>query len=98
MRHSALLFLTAGFIIAPMAHAQMLPVRQQPTLVYEGNSTISAQPFYKRLQSQEATTSASVTAPDGAGILAPEERLPLSPTSDAVKPAIDRAMADAGVG
>lgn len=27
-----------------------------------------------------------------------EVRLPLAPTSDAVKPAIDRALADAGLG
>ena len=80
MRHSALLLLAAGLILAPLAHAQVLPERQQPVLVYEGNSTISAQPYYKRLRSKEATTSASVTAPDGAGILAVEERLPLSPT------------------
>ena len=32
------------------------------------------------------------------GLCQEEARLPLSPTSDAVKPAIDRAMADAGVG
>ena len=32
------------------------------------------------------------------GLCSEEARLPLSPTSDAVKPLIDRAMADAGVG
>jgi len=32
------------------------------------------------------------------GLCEEEARLPLSPTSDAVKPLIDRAMADAGVG
>ncbi len=32
------------------------------------------------------------------GLCGEEVRLPLSPTSDAVKPAIDRAMADAGLG
>jgi 4-hydroxy-tetrahydrodipicolinate synthase len=31
------------------------------------------------------------------GLCSEEIRLPLAPTSDAVKPAIDRAMADAGL-
>jgi len=86
MRHSVRGFLAAPLVATAMVQAQTLILQQPPTVVYEGRSTISAQPYYQRLQSKEPVTGATVTAPDGAGILALEDRLPLSPTQLQVGP------------
>lgn len=62
------------------AQAESLLVQREPTIVYEGRSTISAQPYYQRLKRKDATGSSMVAVPDGAGVLPLEERLPLSPS------------------
>jgi integrating conjugative element protein (TIGR03765 family) len=59
------------------AQADKLFTQQQPTVVYEGRSTISAQSYYQRLKRREETAATLVTAPDGSGILALEDNLPL---------------------
>lgn len=83
MRPSATLSVWAPLLLAGSAQAQMVLSQQQPTVVYEGRGTISAQPYYKRLErsdTDETGGAVRVAAPTGAGILALEDRLPLSPT------------------
>ena len=79
MRPSAPLIVWVLLLLAGSAQAQMLLSQQQPTVVYEGSSTLSAQPYYQRLKRNDTDGAVSVTAPTGAGILALEDRLPLSP-------------------
>jgi integrating conjugative element protein (TIGR03765 family) len=88
MRHSTPTVLWIVCLVTGFAQAEMLHNRQQqPTVVYEGHSTMSAQPYYQRLTRQGSDQVAAVTAPRGAGIIALEDRLPLAPDHLSVGPA-----------
>ena len=86
MLHSVTLIVWVPLLLAGSAQAQMVLSQLQPTVVYEGRGTISAQPYYKRLQRNQSDLAAGVTAPEGAGILALEDRLPLSPKHISIGP------------
>lgn len=80
---TAVLFLSAG------AQANTLVVQQQPTVVYTGPRTVSAQPYYNRIKTTGESGPVLESVPAGAGALALEERLPLSSTQLVVgRPAI----------
>lgn len=69
---------TGGFV-----QADALTVRHRPLVVHDGESTISAQRYYRHLTS-EAASNSPVAVPAGAGRLSPEARLPLIPGQLAV--------------
>lgn len=84
MRPSTSGFFTAVLFLSAGAQANTLIVQQQPTVVYTGPRTVSAQPYYNRIkttgQSGPVLESVPAGAGAGAGALALEERLPLSST------------------
>jgi len=80
MPRSAILSLLMLVIFGVEAQTDPLLLQQQPTVVYEGRSTISAMPYFQRLKRKDATDRSIAVAPMGAGVLPLEERLPLSPS------------------
>jgi len=67
-------------LMAAKAQADTVIAQRQPTVVYEGGSTVSVLPYYRRLKRKDVVVSTSASAPQGAGALAMEDRLPLVPT------------------
>ncbi len=85
MRFSGVLFIT---IFCAAAQASELTIQRQPTVVYESQSTVSAWPYYKRLEST-STPSQGVHMPEDTGIKPMHEQLPLTTNKLRVgKPAI----------
>lgn len=85
MRPSGLLFLCAISTVAP---ANELVIRGKPIVVYDNNSTITAWPFFKRIEGKSSAKQA-LDIPAGAAIKPMTERLPLTPGRLRVgKPAI----------
>lgn len=80
MRHDALWILWVLLFLMGTAQADTVISQQRPTIVYERRSTISAQPYYQRLKRNDRGSDAVVTTPDGAGVQALADRLPLSPS------------------
>ena len=81
MQPSVVRYLPLLLMLSVEGQADTLVVQQQPIIVYEGSSTLSAQPYYQRLKTKQATSGPVMgSAPGGAGLLALEARLPLSPT------------------
>jgi integrating conjugative element protein (TIGR03765 family) len=79
MPHSALLTLSLLLVFAPVVLAEALLTQKRPTVVYEGRSTIPAQPYYQRLRNQQPASARRLTPPAGASVQALEDRLPLQP-------------------
>ena len=95
MRPSTSGLFTAVLFLGVGAQASTLIVQQQPTVVYTGPNTVSAQPYYNRIKTTGESGSVLGAAPPraGAGVLALalalEDRLPLSSTQLVVgQPAI----------
>lgn len=65
-------------LIGTIVQADDLIVRRQPSVVYEGHSTVTAQTYYQRLESR-STSNESGNAPPVAGIIALEQQLPITP-------------------
>ncbi len=80
MRPRAPRYLTLLLMLNVEGQANTLVVQQQPIIVYQGASTLSAQPYYQRIERKETSGRAMGSAPAEAGLLALEARLPLSPT------------------
>ena len=81
MQPSVVRYLPLLLMLSVEGQADTLVVQQQPIIVYEGSSTLSAQPYYQRLKTKQAESGPALgSAPGGAGLLALEARLPLSPT------------------
>ena len=79
MPHSALLTLSLLLVFAPVVLAETVLTQKRPTIVYEGRSTIPAQPYYQRLRNQQPASARRLTPPAGASVQALEDRLPLQP-------------------
>ena len=79
MPHSALLTLSLLLVFAPVVLAEAVLTQKRPTVVYEGLSTIPAQPYYQRLRNQQPASARRLTPPAGASVQALEDRLPLQP-------------------
>ena len=75
MRFSGVLFIT---IFCAAAQASELTIQRQPTVVYESQSTVSAWPYFKRLEG--AAANPAVHMPEGAGVKPMTEQLPLTPS------------------
>ena len=54
MQPSASRTLMVLLILSVEGQADTLVVQQQPIIVYEGSSTLSAQPYYQRLKTKQA--------------------------------------------
>jgi len=74
MRHNVLIIF-CGLLLSGTAHAELLIAPRQPTVVYEGPSTIPTWPYFQRLQPD--TQSSNLTMPEGTQNLSLEDRLPL---------------------
>ena len=77
MRHNAILSLWGLLVFIGTSQADTVIGQQQPTVVYEGSSTISAGPYYQRLSAGRSRSGSDVSIPEGMGNLALEDRLPL---------------------
>jgi integrating conjugative element protein (TIGR03765 family) len=64
------------YLISAAVLANELISRRQPVVVYESQSTVSAWPYYKRLE-QGSQFNNQVDVPEGAGIKPMAEQLPL---------------------
>ena len=73
MRPSLCLLLLA---LSTLTQAQDLVIQRQPTVVYEGHSTVVATRYYKRMERQD-TEPSNVEAPAGAGVTSMAQQLPL---------------------
>ena len=73
MRPSLCLLLLA---LSTLTQAQDLVIQRQPTVVYEGLSTVVATRYYKRMERQD-TEPSNVEAPAGAGVTSMAQQLPL---------------------
>lgn len=71
-------FCLALFVLSETAWADTQLGQQEPVVVYEGRSTISAGPFYQRIQGDDRKGGSTVTMPGATGDLALEDRLPLT--------------------
>jgi len=74
MRHNLLITL-CGLLLSGTAHAERLIAPKQPTVVYEGPSTIPTWPYFQRIQAD--TQSSNLTMPEGTQNLSLQDRLPL---------------------
>ena len=63
--------------LSVLTQAQDLVIQRQPTVVYEGLSTVVATRYYKRMERQDTELS-TVEAPAGAGVTSVDQQLPLS--------------------
>lgn len=79
MRLSAVLCLCVIHGLSSGAKADAHVPRHRPTVIYEGRSTIPAQPFYQRIENRRGE-SAQTLPPPGAAAIALEDRLPFQPT------------------
>ena len=77
MRHNVLIIF-CGLLLSGTAHAEQLIAPKQPTIVYEGPSTIPTWPYFQRIQTD--TQSSNLTMPEGTQNLSLESRLPLQTT------------------
>ena len=80
MRFSAVGLMTGVMMLAASVQADSLFMQQQPTVVSVGPDTLSAHPYYQRLETKATSEPAVASAPAGVGVLALEQRLPLLPT------------------
>ncbi len=76
MRYSGVILLCT---ISTAALANELTIRRQPTVVYESQSTVSAWPYYKRLE-RGSQFNNPIDVPEHAGIKPMAEQLPLIPS------------------
>ena len=74
MRHNVLITL-CGLLLSGTAHAELLITPKQPTVVYEGLSTVPTWPYFQRIQ--PGTQNRSLTMPEGTQNLSLQDRLPL---------------------
>lgn len=78
MRPNTRGFCLALFVFSGATWADVRLGQQEPVVVYEGRSTISAGPFYRRIQGHDRKGGSTVTTPGAAADLALEDRLPLT--------------------
>ncbi|PLW67778.1 DUF2859 domain-containing protein [Pseudohalioglobus lutimaris] len=70
----------ALLFIPGVTHADSPLPRHQPTVVFDGRSTISAKPYYQRIEAGKGSTH-QISAPKESMVIASiEDRLPITPT------------------
>lgn len=73
-------FWMALLFIPGVTRAESPLPRQKPTVVFEGPSTISAKPYYQRIEARKGSTH-QISAPKESMVMATiEDRLPIRPT------------------
>ena len=80
MRPKLILSVSLLACVPGVATAESAVPRLKPTVVFEGRSTISAHPYFRRIENRKET-SAQITVPsDATTAITMEDRLPIAPT------------------